>query len=101
MGISVVNTIVARHSQSHRLELAHNLNGGLLFQRTLSDVHSLVSLHAIFAVGQIAKLRPDPESSGPAGDRLFLRGRSSLHGCPVFFVRAHRVFRPAHSQWQR
>jgi hypothetical protein len=42
MGISVVNTIVARHSQSHRLELAHNLNGGLLFQRTLSDVHSLV-----------------------------------------------------------
>ena len=33
VGISVVNTIVARHSQSHHLELAHNLNGGLFFRQ--------------------------------------------------------------------
>ena len=45
---------MARDSQSHRLELAHNLNGGLLFQKTLSRVHSVVSLHAI---SQLAKLR--------------------------------------------
>ena len=53
VGISVVNTIVARHSQSHRLELAHNLNGGSLFQSALSHIHSVVSLHAVSRLAQL------------------------------------------------
>ncbi|HEY6127400.1 MAG TPA: DHA2 family efflux MFS transporter permease subunit [Candidatus Acidoferrum sp.] len=47
IGISIVNTIVARHSQLHRSELSHNLNGGIWFQKTFSHIHTLMSVHAL------------------------------------------------------
>ena len=47
VGISVVNTIVARHGQLHRTELAHNFNGGVWFRHTFSPMHQLMSLHAV------------------------------------------------------
>ena len=52
VGISVVNTIVARHSQLHRSELSHNINGGLWFHNMLSHLRSLMSLHAASAVAR-------------------------------------------------
>jgi DHA2 family multidrug resistance protein len=54
VGISIVNTIIARHSQLHRSELSHNLNGGLWFQKTFSGIHSLMSLHVI---SNLARMR--------------------------------------------
>ncbi len=46
VGISIVNTIVARHSQTHRSELSRNFNGGPWFQKALSGIHNLMALHA-------------------------------------------------------
>jgi DHA2 family multidrug resistance protein len=54
IGISVVNTIVARHSQLHRSELSHNFNGGTWFRHTLTGIHNLMSQHA---VSRLANLR--------------------------------------------
>ncbi len=36
VGISLVNTIIARHSQSHRSDLAHNISQQPAFRRTLA-----------------------------------------------------------------
>jgi len=47
IGISLVNTIVSRHSQSHRAELAHNINGGIWYRHTLQQLHQAMSLHAL------------------------------------------------------
>lgn len=54
VGISVVNTIVARHTQLHRSELSHNLNGGLWFHKAFAGIHGLMSVHA---VSRLARLR--------------------------------------------
>jgi MFS transporter, DHA2 family, multidrug resistance protein len=52
-GISVVNTIVARHSQTHRTDLAHNINGGLWFHNLLTHVQQFMSLHSTSSVARI------------------------------------------------
>jgi DHA2 family multidrug resistance protein len=46
VGISIVNTVVSRHSQTHRLELSRHTNGNLWFQQALARIQGLMSLHA-------------------------------------------------------
>jgi DHA2 family multidrug resistance protein len=53
VGISVVNTIVARHSQSHRSELSHHFNGGLWFHNALAGIQHLTSTHAISSIARL------------------------------------------------
>ncbi|HUJ29870.1 MAG TPA: DHA2 family efflux MFS transporter permease subunit [Candidatus Acidoferrum sp.] len=47
IGISIVNTIVARHAQMHRTELSHSLDPqSPLFHQVLGAVHQLMSARA-------------------------------------------------------
>ena len=47
IGISIVNTIVARHSQLHRTELSHSMSSqNPLFYRALGNAQGLMSFHA-------------------------------------------------------
>ncbi|MGB2629450.1 MAG: DHA2 family efflux MFS transporter permease subunit [Candidatus Acidiferrum sp.] len=43
IGISLVNTIIARHSQAHRSDLAHDISHGPALQRALNVYHGLMS----------------------------------------------------------
>ncbi len=45
IGISLVNTIIARHTQTHRTELAHNISHGPAFQHTLNVYKGLMTAH--------------------------------------------------------
>jgi DHA2 family multidrug resistance protein len=45
IGISLVNTIIARHTQSHRSDLAHNITHQPAFQHTLSVYKGMMSAH--------------------------------------------------------
>jgi DHA2 family multidrug resistance protein len=45
IGISLVNTIIARHQQSHRSDLAHNIANNSAFQRSLTAYRHLMSVH--------------------------------------------------------
>jgi DHA2 family multidrug resistance protein len=54
VGISLVNTIVARHSQSHRADLSHNFNAGERLHKALSGLQALLSHHSF---SNLARLR--------------------------------------------
>jgi DHA2 family multidrug resistance protein len=54
VGISIVNTVVTRHSQTHRLELSRHVNGDIWFQQTLHRIQALMSLHT---TAHLAKIR--------------------------------------------
>jgi DHA2 family multidrug resistance protein len=59
IGISIVNTIVSRHSQLHRNELAHSLSlQSPLFQNGLVRLHNLMAIHtdAVDATHRALKL---------------------------------------------
>ena len=46
IGISIVNTIVARHEQLHRVELSAHINGtSTVFQQILSAATALIRAH--------------------------------------------------------
>jgi DHA2 family multidrug resistance protein len=45
IGISLVNTIISRHTQSHRADLAHNISHNPVFQHSLDAYRSLMSAH--------------------------------------------------------
>jgi DHA2 family multidrug resistance protein len=47
IGISVVDTIVTRHTQSHRSELAHNISHRPVFEHSLDVYRSLMSAHVV------------------------------------------------------
>jgi MFS transporter, DHA2 family, multidrug resistance protein len=47
IGISLVNTVISRHTQSHRADLAHNISHGPAFQHSLNAYRGLLSAHAI------------------------------------------------------
>jgi hypothetical protein len=62
-------------------------------QRTLSQVHSLVSLHAI---SQLAKLRSYAIVQNLLDQQatVYSYANDLRYGRPLLSVRAHRVFRP-------
>ena len=43
IGISVVNTLVSRHTQTHRSDLSHNLSHGPAFARTFNALHGAMA----------------------------------------------------------
>jgi len=45
IGISLVDTIIARHAQLHRMELAHNIKYGRNFSRTYAALQGQMALH--------------------------------------------------------
>ena len=53
VGISLVNTVISRHMQTHRAELAHRINGGRVFQDLYAHLHALMALHAGMRVAQL------------------------------------------------
>lgn len=53
VGISVVNTVVARHQQLHRSELAHHFSGDLWFRNALNHIHQVMSLHSISSIARL------------------------------------------------
>ena len=47
VGISLVNTVVSRHMQTHRSQLAHNISSGPVLQHSLNAYRGLASAHAV------------------------------------------------------
>ncbi len=85
IGISIVNTIVARHEQLHQNELVHSLTSSSpIFQNQLHAL-TAVSVHAGLSTGgRYAKgLWADRWRTDGAGLALVLRRRLPLHGAGV------------------
>ena len=88
IGISLVNTLVARHAQIHRAELAQNLAPqNPAFQQTFNPTRGLMSQYRGAEAFGSAGLRADPGNARSAIGRIFLCGCVPLPCSGLFHVR--------------
>ena len=96
IGISMVNTLVARHQQIHRAQLVQNLApGNPAFQQTFDSTRGLMSQY----VGPVRcgseSVRADPGHARTAIGGLFVCGCVPLSRAGLFCVRGDCHFHEA------